>query len=70
MSDEQSPETHGHHPVAAVEHEVEHLHDVAAVGESGATPAILAGGVIAVLLPLAVVLIGLGFLFYYVVGRS
>ena len=42
-----------HHPVKHVKHEVEHLHDVAAAGESAETPLILIAGIILVLTPLA-----------------
>src|SRR2546430_3789649 len=56
------------HPVRTVEHEVEHLREVAAVGESAATPAILGGGVIIILALVVAALIGAGFLAHYTVG--
>ena len=60
MSDEQGEhdESPLAHPVQAVEHEVEHLADVAGEGESAATPAILGLSLIAVLVPVIAILIG------------
>ena len=57
------------HPVKAVEHEVEHLADVADEGESPATPAILGVSLIAVLIPVIAILIGASFLAAYLVTR-
>jgi hypothetical protein len=58
------------HPIHAVEHEVEHLHDVAEEGESPATPAIVGGGVLAFLVPLVAILIAFAFAIYYVASRG
>jgi quinohemoprotein ethanol dehydrogenase len=58
------------HPVHAVEHEVEHLYDTAEEGESPATPAIVGGGVLAFLVPLAAILIAFAFAVYYVASRG
>ena len=49
------PAQHAHHlphPVRSAEHELEHLNEVADEGESGATPAILIGGLLAILIPI------------------
>ena len=40
------------HPIRAAEHELEHLRDVANEGKSATTPAIVAGGMLAFLIPL------------------
>ena len=45
------------HPVRATVHEAGHLREIAAKGDSPATPAILAGIVIAFVVPLAALLI-------------
>ena len=73
MSDEQGEhedESPFAHPVEAVEHEVEHLADVADEGESTATPAILGVSLIAVLVPVIAILIGASFLAAYLVTRG
>ena len=64
--DDESPLAH---PIEAVEHEVEHLAEVADEGESPATPAILGVGLIAVLIPVVAILIGASFLVAYLVTR-
>jgi quinohemoprotein ethanol dehydrogenase len=58
------------HPIQAAEREVEHLRDVAVKGESPATPAILAGGVLAVAVPLAALMIVLALGIAYLVTRG
>jgi outer membrane protein assembly factor BamB len=58
------------HPVTAAEHEVEHLRAVADEGESGATPAILTGRVMAIVLPIVVIIIGLSLLAAHIVTRG
>jgi cytochrome c5 len=58
------------HPIQAAEHEVEHLVDVADEGKSPATPAILTGGLIAILIPVIGILIGASFLTAYLVTRG
>jgi hypothetical protein len=72
MSDEQGEhegESPLAHPIDAVEHEVEHLREVAEEGKSPATPAILTGGVLAVLIPVIAILIGACFLIGWLVTR-
>jgi hypothetical protein len=49
------------HPIHATEHEAAHLRDVAEEGVSPATPAILAGAVLLVVVPLAAILMVLAF---------
>jgi hypothetical protein len=49
------------HPVRATVHEAEHLREIAAKGDSPATPVILAGLVLAFIVPLAAILIVLDF---------
>jgi hypothetical protein len=56
------------HPIEAVEHEVEHLAEVAEEGKSPATPAILGGGLIAVLIPVVAILIAASFLIAHFFG--
>jgi quinohemoprotein ethanol dehydrogenase len=63
-------ESHLRHPVRAVEDEVDHLRDVADKGESAATPAIVTGGVIMVLLPIVALLLALGFGAYHLARGS
>src|SRR6476659_7538770 len=58
------------HPVTAAEHEVEHLRAVADEGESGATPAILTGRVMAIVLPIVVIIIGLSLFAAHIVTRD
>jgi cytochrome c6 len=58
------------HPIQAAEHEVEHLVEVAEEGKSPATPAIVGGGLIAVLIPVIAILIGASFLTAYLVTRG
>ncbi len=53
------------HPVQALEHEVEHLHEVERSGESGETPFIAIAGIILFLLPIALVMLGAAFAAYY-----
>jgi len=64
------PEHHLPHPVRSAEHEVEHLREVADKGESEATPAILAGGVLAVLLPITALVIAAAVLIPILVTRG
>ncbi len=45
-----------HHPIRATEHEAVHLRAVADEGASPTTPAILAGAVLAFIIPLAALL--------------
>jgi hypothetical protein len=47
------------HPLRAAERELEHLREIAGEGESAATPAILIGTWIAILLPLVAIVIAL-----------
>jgi hypothetical protein len=56
------------HPIESVEHEVEHLADVAEEGESPATPAILGVSLIAVLIPVVAILIAASFLIAHFFG--
>jgi hypothetical protein len=49
-------------PIHSAEHEVEHLREVADEGQSGATPAILVGEVLAVVIPVVAILIAVTFL--------
>jgi cytochrome c5 len=63
-------ESHLPHPIQAAEHEVEHLREVADEGESPATPAILGGGLIAILVPVVAILIGASLLTAYLVTRG
>jgi cytochrome c553 len=55
------------HPIRTAEHAVEHLRHVADEGESAATPAILAGGVLTLLVPFVSILIAVGLIISYVV---
>lgn len=52
-------------PVAALEGEVEHLHEIEQRGESGETPFIAILGIILFLLPIFAVMLGLAFGAYY-----
>ncbi|HTS73438.1 MAG TPA: PQQ-binding-like beta-propeller repeat protein, partial [Gaiellaceae bacterium] len=63
-------EHHVPHPIRSAEHEVEHLYEVADEGESAATPAIMYGGVLAVVLPLALIMIGVVSLAVYLATRG
>jgi cytochrome c5 len=63
-------ESHLPHPIQAAEHELEHLQDVAEEGRSPATPAILGGGLILILIPIVAILIGASFLTAYLVTRG
>jgi outer membrane protein assembly factor BamB len=63
-------ESHLPHPIQAAEHEVEHLHDVAEEGKSPATPAILGGTLILILIPIVAILIAASFLTAYLVTRG
>ena len=63
-------EHHVPHPIRSAEHEVEHLYAVADEGESAATPAIMYGGVLAVVLPLALIMIGVVSLAVYFATRG
>jgi cytochrome c5 len=58
------------HPIQAAEHELEHLQDVAEEGKSPATPAILGGTLIVILIPIVALLIGASFLTAYLVTRD
>ncbi|HUO70613.1 MAG TPA: hypothetical protein VMU39_07535, partial [Solirubrobacteraceae bacterium] len=58
QSADDAHEHHVPHPIRSAEHEVEHLYEVADDGESAATPAIMYGGVLAVVLPLALIMFG------------
>ena len=72
MSDEQGKhddESPLAHPIEAVEHEVEHLAELADEGESPATPAILGVGLIAVLIPAVAILIVACFLTAWLLTR-
>ena len=57
------------HPIEAVEHEVEHLAELADEGESPATPAILGVDLIAVLIPAVAILIVACFLTAWLLTR-
>jgi outer membrane protein assembly factor BamB len=46
------------HPIRTVQHEVEHLREVAEAGESEATPAILIGRILTIVLPVAALMLG------------
>ena len=45
------------HPIRTAVHEAEHLHELADEGESAATPAILGLAAVAVVLPVAAILV-------------
>jgi hypothetical protein len=49
------------HPIRATAHEAVRVREIADQGESPATPAIVAGAVLAVMLPLAAIIIFLAF---------
>lgn len=49
------------HSIRAADREVEHLHDIASEGESGATPAILIATWVAAIVPLLAIVIALAF---------
>lgn len=74
MTDTRKPgdehEHHVPHPIRAAEHEAEHLREVAEEGDSPATPAILAGGLIPVLALVVLVVIGLALLAAYFATRG
>jgi hypothetical protein len=55
-------------PVRAIEAEAEHLREVEQEGESGETPFIAIAGLILFLLPIILLLLGLSFAAYYLVG--
>jgi hypothetical protein len=59
--DVQPHETFVRHPIHATVEEAAHLRQVAAKGESTATPAILVGAVLAFVVPLAAIIILLAF---------
>jgi hypothetical protein len=63
MERERTPqhESFVRHPIRAAEHEAAHMRDVAEEGTSPATPAILAGAVLVVVVPLAALLMVLAF---------
>jgi alcohol dehydrogenase (cytochrome c) len=63
-------ESHRPHPIQAAEHELEHLQDVAEEGKSPATPVILGGTLILILIPIVALLIGASFLTAYLVTRG
>jgi hypothetical protein len=54
-------ESFARHPVRATEHEAGHVRDIVNEGESPATPAILVGVVLAIIVPIATVLMLLAF---------
>ena len=58
------------HPIRSAEHEAEHLYQVADEGASAATPAIVYGGVLAVVLPLALIMFGVVSLAVYLATRG
>ena len=55
-------------PVAAVEAEAHHLIEVEQAGELGQTPFIVLIGIILFLLPIILVILGLAFAGYYLIG--
>jgi hypothetical protein len=58
-----------HHPLHAAEHEIEHLWSLAAEGESAATPVILIGTWIAVVVPLVLAVVGIALVVAYLITR-
>ena len=60
-NDVQPHENFVRHPIHATAEEAAHLREVAATGESTATPAILVGAVLAFVVPLATIIILLAF---------
>ena len=58
----QPPEHHEHH---GIREEIHHLDEVAEEGESGETPFILIGKVWLFILPIFLILLGLGLAAYY-----
>ena len=70
QSADDAHEHHVPHPIRSAEHEVEHLYEVADDGESAATPAIMYGGVLAVVLPLALIMFGVVSLAVYLATRG
>jgi hypothetical protein len=59
---------HPRHPIRSPKDEVDHLREVEEEGESGATPAIAFGGLLLVLIPVALVLAGVVFLAVHFIG--
>jgi cobalamin biosynthesis protein CobD/CbiB len=55
------------HPIRAAEHEAEHLRRIVREGESAATPLILIGAWIALVVPLVALVVGLALLIAYLV---
>jgi len=53
-------------PIQAIEHEVEHLHEVEQRGEAGETPFIAIAGMMLFLLPIFCFLVGVSFAAYYI----
>jgi hypothetical protein len=49
---------------------IRHLHDVAEKGEAAETPVILIGELLVFLVPVAVVMLAIGFGLYYAFGGS
>jgi hypothetical protein len=60
-TDVRQHESFAHHPIHATVEEAAHLRQVAAKGESPATPAILIGAVLAFVVPLAAIVMVLAF---------
>jgi hypothetical protein len=58
------------HPIQTVENDVEHLRELAREGESGATPAIVAGGVFMFVVPVVVIVLVLALGIAYLVTRG
>lgn len=58
------------HPIQAAEDEAAHLRDVANRGESASTPAILAGGVLMVLIPLFLLILTIVLTVAYLATRG
>jgi hypothetical protein len=68
MSDGPRDEHEGENPLAHPIHELEHLEEVAEEGKSAATPAILGGGLVAVLGLVVAILIAVAFLVAHFFG--
>ncbi len=70
MTDGNGEEGGIRHPIRAAEQEVAHLHDEADKGESPKTPAIVAGGVLAFIIPIFVLLLAVVLGVAYLVTRG
>jgi hypothetical protein len=56
------------HPVESIEAEAHHLVEIEQAGEAGETPFIVLIGIVLFLLPIVLVILGLAFGAYYIIG--